>query len=73
MVYPDLLLFERRHRKIASYKLAVAAGMDPTTYSRIENGKQQPTKEQIDAIAAALAALPDKSRVPVKPSQEQAA
>jgi len=73
MEYNDILLFERRHRKIPSYKLAVAAGMDPTTYSRIENGKQKPTEPQMAAIAAALAALPDKSRVTKKPSQEQAA
>ena len=73
MEYHDILLFEGRHRKIASYKLAVAAGLDPTTYSRIENGKQQPTKEQMDAIAAALRKLPDRSITsPERPSQDVA-
>ena len=59
MKFNETLLLERRRHKLASYKLAVTAGIDPTTYSRIENGKQQPTAEQMAAIAAVLGVTSD--------------
>ena len=56
----EKLLIERRRRGLAAWKLAAQAGIDPTTYSRIERGQRQATFGQKLALARALGVEPEQ-------------
>jgi transcriptional regulator with XRE-family HTH domain len=55
----EKLLLERRRRGLAAWKLAAQAGIDPTTYSRIERGEREATYDQKLALARALGVEPE--------------
>ena len=55
----ERLLLERRRRGLPAWKLAAAAGIDPTTYSRIERGEREATFEQKLALARVLGVQPE--------------
>jgi transcriptional regulator with XRE-family HTH domain len=55
----EKMLVERRRRGLAAWKLAATAGIDPTTYSRIERGEREATFEQKLALARALGVEPE--------------
>jgi len=63
----DKLLLARRQRKLAAWNLAAQAGIDPTTYSRIERGEREATFEQKLALARALGVEPNFIFEKVKP------
>jgi len=60
MTDAEKLLIERRRRGLAGWELASAAGICPTTYSKIENGQREPTFEQKLALARVLGLEPEK-------------
>ena len=66
MTNSEKLLIERRRRGLAGWQLAAAAGVCPTTYSKIENGQREPTPDQKLALARALGCEPETlfSRLP---------
>jgi transcriptional regulator with XRE-family HTH domain len=55
----ERLLLERRRHKLAAWKLAVKAEIDPSTYSRIERGEREATYDQKLALARALGVEPE--------------
>jgi transcriptional regulator with XRE-family HTH domain len=55
----DKLLLTRRQRGLPAWKVAAAADMDPTTYSRIERGEREATFEQKLALARVLGVEPE--------------
>lgn len=55
----ERLLLERRKRKLPAWKLAAAADIDPTTYSRIERGEREATFDQRLRLARALGMEPE--------------
>ncbi len=55
----EKLLIERRRRGLAAWKLAAAADLDPTTYSKIERGEREATHDQKLALARALGVEPE--------------
>ena len=59
MTESEKLLIERRRRGFAGWELAAAAGICPTTYSKIENGQREPTFDQKLALARALGVEPE--------------
>lgn len=63
----EKLLIERRRRGLAGWELAAAAGICPTTYSKIENGQRLPTFDQRLALARALGLEPEKFFQQVRP------
>lgn len=54
----ERLLIERRRRGLPAWRLAAAAEIDPTTYSRIERGEREATFEQKLALARVLGVEP---------------
>jgi transcriptional regulator with XRE-family HTH domain len=54
----ERLLIERRRRGLSAWRLAASAGIDPTTYSRIERGEREATFEQKLALARVLGIEP---------------
>lgn len=50
----ERLLIERWRRGLPAWRLAASAGIDPTTYSRIERGGREATFEQKLALARVL-------------------
>jgi len=59
MTAGERLLLERRRRGLPAWKLAAAAEIDPTTYSRIERGERLATLDQRLRLARALAVEPE--------------
>jgi len=55
----ERLLIARRRRGLPAWKLAATAGIDPTTYSRIERGEREATFEQKLALARVLGVEPE--------------
>jgi transcriptional regulator with XRE-family HTH domain len=55
----ERLLIARRRRELPAWKLAAAAEIDPTTYSRIERGEREATLDQRLALARALGVEPE--------------
>ena len=55
----ERLLLERRRRGLAAWKLAAQAGIDPTTYSRIERSEREATFEHKLALARVLGVEPE--------------
>ncbi len=55
----DKLLLKRRQRGLPAWKVAAAADIDPTTYSRIERGERDATFEQKLALARVLGVEPE--------------
>ena len=55
----ERLLIARRRRGLAAWKLAAAAEIDPTTYSRIERGEREATFDQRLRLARALGVEPE--------------
>lgn len=55
----EKLLITRRRQRLAAWKLAALADIDPTTYSRIERGEREATFEQKLALARALGVVPE--------------
>jgi transcriptional regulator with XRE-family HTH domain len=55
----ERLLLERRRRGLAAWKLAATAGIDPTTYSRIERGEREASTDQKLSLARALGVEPE--------------
>ena len=60
MTDSEKLLLERRRRGMAGWELAAAAGICPTTYSKIENGAREATLDQKVALARVLGLEPEK-------------
>ena len=56
----EKLLLERRRRDLAAWRLAAQAGIDPTTYSRIERDEREATLEQRLALARVLGVEPEQ-------------
>lgn len=56
----ERLLIERRRRGLAAWKLAATAGIDPTSYSKIERGEREATYDQKLALARALGVEPEQ-------------
>lgn len=63
----EKLLIERRRHGLAAWRLASTAGIDPTSYSRIERGEREATFEQKLALARALGVEPEVIFEVVKP------
>jgi len=63
----ERLLLERRRRRLAAWRLAALADIDPTTYCRIERGNREPTPEQQRALARVLGVEPETIFHEVKP------
>jgi transcriptional regulator with XRE-family HTH domain len=55
----ERLLIERRRHRLAAWKLAALADIDPTTYSRIERGERKATFDQKLALTRALGVEPE--------------
>ncbi len=55
----ERLLIARRRRGLPAWKLAAAAEIDPTTYSRIERGERVATLDQRLRLARALGVEPE--------------
>ena len=55
----ERLLIARRRRELPAWKLAAAAEIDPTTYSRIERWEREATLDQRLALARALGVEPE--------------
>jgi len=55
----EKLLLARRQRKLAAWRLAADANIDPTSYCRIERGERQATFDQKLALARALGVEPE--------------
>jgi transcriptional regulator with XRE-family HTH domain len=55
----ERLLLQRRRRGLVAWKLAALAGIDPTTYSRIERGEREATYDQKLALARVLGVVPE--------------
>jgi len=55
----EKLLLERRRRGLAAWKLAAQADVDPTTYSRIERGERDATRDQRLRLARVLGVEPE--------------
>jgi len=56
----ERLLIARRRRGLPAWKLAAAAEIDPTTYSRIERGERVATLDQRLQLARALGMEPEQ-------------
>lgn len=56
----ERLLLERRRRNLAAWRLAATAGIDPTTYSKIERGEREATYDQKLALARELNLDPEQ-------------
>jgi Zn-dependent peptidase ImmA (M78 family)/DNA-binding XRE family transcriptional regulator len=54
MFNPKLLTIARKRRRLTGEGLARAIGVAPLTISRIENGKNDPSPETVDAIVGVL-------------------
>ena len=67
MTDAEKLLIARRRHGLAGWELAAAAGICPTTYSKIENGAREATHDQKLKLARALGVEPETlfSRVTV--------
>ena len=63
----DKLHMERRRRKLAAWKLAALADIDPTTFSKIERDEREATFDQKLALARALGVEPEQIFDRVKP------
>ena len=48
------LILGRKRRKLTARAVAAAVGVSPITISRLENGKNEPEEETVDALAKAL-------------------
>ena len=55
----EKLLLARRQRKLAAWRLAAQADIDPTSYCRIERGERQATFDQKLALARVLGVEPE--------------
>ena len=59
MTTGEKLLLARRRRGWAAWRLAAQAGIDPTTYSKIERDEREATLDQQLALARVFGVEPE--------------